>query len=108
MEEIINALSKTIHDTFIGLRCLTPAMKICRMRNNKAKRMQYTRDLFRVLLSIAIVLKSDSKCNPQEVRSRFAEFGRIFALFIYDLDIERQKQIVNEEVERCKTKPSCR
>ena len=108
MEEILNALSNMIHDSFAGLRCLTPAKRNSRMRKGKIKRMTFVCDLIRLALSISVVLKERRKIDIEEARQKFGEVGKNLALYIFDLDIEKQKQIINEEAEKYKAKPSCR
>ena len=108
MEEILYALSKMIHDSFACLRCLTPAKRMSRMRKGKIRRMTFVCDLIRLALSISVVLKENRRIDPEEARKIFGEVGKNLALYIYDLDIKRQKQIINEEAEKCKAKPSCR
>ena len=108
MDEILNALFGISNDFLHGLKCLNQAKVVSRMRWDKIDKMEYTKDLVRMALSSAIVLKEDRDHDPEELREQFGEIGRILALYIYDVDIEKQRQIINEEAEKCKAKPSCR
>ena len=108
MEEIFNALFGISNDFLHGLKCLNQAKVVSRMRWDKIDKMEYFRDFVRMALSSAIVLKEDRDHDPEELRQQFGEVGKNLALYIYDVDIEKQRQIINEEVERCKTKRSCR
>ena len=93
----------------LGHLCLLNQAKVeSRMRWDKIDKMEYTKDLVRMALSSAVTLKESHDYDPEELRQQFGEVGRNLALYIYDLDIERQKQIINEEAEKCKAKPSCR
>ena len=100
MEELLNALSGIIYKTFRGLRCLYQIRTGSRMRGKKIKRMQYTRDFVRLALSSAVALKEDSRRNPEEARQMFGELGKRLALEIYDLSVEKQKQIISSEADR--------
>lgn len=108
MEEILNALYGIANNFLHGLKCLNQAKVESRMRWDKIDKMEYTKDLVRMALSSAVTLKESHDYDPEELRQQFGEVGRNLALYIYDLDIERQKQIINEEAEKCKAKPSCR
>ena len=108
MEELLNALSSMIHDSLAGLRCLTPAKRKSRMRKGKIKRMILCSDFMRLTLSVSVVLKENPNIDLEEARTKIGELGKNLALYIYDLDIEEQKRIINEEAEKSKSKPSCR
>lgn len=105
MEEILNAITEKIFNSLHGLKCLTQAKVVSRMRWDKINRMRYTDDLIRMALSSAVVMKENRDYDPEDLRQQFGELGKNLALYIYDLDYEKQKQIVNEEAERCKKKP---
>ena len=105
MEDILNILSGIINNSLHGLKCLNKAKMVSRMHWGKIDRMEYTKDLVRMALSSAITLKEDRDHDPEDLRQQFGELGKSLALYIYDLDIDRQRQIVNEEAERCKKKP---
>lgn len=108
MEEIFNALCSISNSFLHGLKCLNQAKVESRMRWDKIDKMEYTKDLVRMALSCAITLKESRDYDPEELRQQFGELGKNLALYIYDIDIEKQRQIISEEAEKCKAKPSCR
>ena len=102
MEEVLNALSEISYNMLHSLKTLYQAKVVSRMRSAKINKMVYTSDLIRMAMSCAVALKENQDHDPEDMREKFGELGRDLALWIYDMDTEKLKHLINEEAERCK------
>lgn len=102
MEEVLNALSEISYNMLHSLKTLYQAKVVSRMRSAKISKMVYTSDLIRMAMSCAVALKENQNHDPEDMREKFGELGRDLALWIYDMDTEKLKHLINEEAERCK------
>ena len=102
MEEVLNALSEISYNMLHSLKTLYQAKVVSRMRSAKISKMVYTSDLIRMAMSCAVALKENQDHDPEDMREKFGELGRDLALWIYDMDTEKLKHLINEEAERCK------
>lgn len=102
MEEVLNALSEISYNMLHSLKTLYQAKVVSRMRSAKISKMVYTSDLIRMAMSCTVALKENQDHDPEDMREKFGELGRDLALWIYDMDTEKQKHLINEEAERCK------
>ena len=102
MEEVLNALSDISYNMLHSLKTLYQAKVVSRMRSAKISKMVYTSDLIRMAMSCTVALKENQDHDPEDMREKFGELGRDLALWIYDMDTEKQKHLINEEAERCK------
>ena len=88
-----------------ALRLLKSVEKESRMNPEKIAKMETFNDFIRYLMATSIQIKNVYEEDPEEGRMVFGNMCMKIGLNLYDLSVEKQKQIIDEEAERCKKKP---
>ena len=85
-----------------ALRILKGVEKESRMNPEKIAKMESLHDFIRYLLASIIQIKMMFEEDPDVARRIFGKLWTKIGMKLYDLRVEKQKQIIKDEAERCK------
>lgn len=85
-----------------ALRILKGVEKESRMNPEKIAKMESLHDFIRYLLASIIQIKMMFEDDPDIGRKKFGKLWLKIGMKLYDLRVEKQRQIIKDEAERCK------